>query len=276
MILKNRYLFLTAVILCNVYNPAKAEEVFQDNFRLAIGGYDLDRFDSSMSLTDSGVGAGVSINPQDALGWDTKQTVLRLDGHYRFNSENGFIFSWYSITTDSNKVLTQDIQWQDENGNTITIPTGVSVSSSLDYDIYKIGYRWSFYHTDKVELAAGAGLHITRVAVNLKATTTSTGIDANDVNTTVPLPVVTFGVNYHVTPRINWYISSQFFSMAFDDWTGIYTDSELGMEYRFNKNLGLGLGIGSNALKMTQDTGTYKFTFENRITGISIYLAGYF
>jgi hypothetical protein len=60
--------------------------------------------------------------------------------------------------------------------------------------------------------------------------------------------------------------------MSYGDWNGIFTDSELGMEYRFTKHL----GVGGNSLKVTEDTDKYKFTYDNRITGVLVYLAGYF
>jgi hypothetical protein len=276
MKLKNSHAVLMVIIFCIISYPIKSEEALVDDFRIAIGGYALTRFDSAMSLTDRNVGAGVSIVPEDTLGWNTEQTVLRLDGYYRFTNEHAITISWYRINANGNKILTEDIEWTDQDGNAITIPTGASVSSSFGYNIYKIGYLWSFYHTDKVELSVGAGFHVTRLDVNLTANTTSSGEDPNDVKTTVPLPVVSVALNYHITPRLNWYMSSQFFSMSYDTWNGVYTDSELGMEYRFTKHLGVGVGFGSNALKVNEETDEYKFSYENRITGVLVYLAGYF
>lgn len=253
-----------------------AEEDLKDTFKIAIGGYSITNYDSSMSLTDMNIGVGVSLVPEDTLGWDTRQSVFRIDGHYRFSNEHSLIYSWYRITTDSSKVLSEDIEWVDENGDTITIPTGASVSSGLEYDIYKIGYLWSFYHSDKVELAAGAGLHVTRIAVNLIADTTSSGIDATNVRTTMPLPVLSFGLKYHMTPRWSWYLKSEYFSLSYDDWNGVYSDGQLGVEYRAFDNFALGMGISGNSLKIEEETSDYKFTYDNRVTGLLVYLAGYF
>ena len=62
---------LVAVIsLLAVVNLAQAEEVEPDKFRFAIGGYAIARYDSSVSLTDPDLGAGISIDPQDTLGME--------------------------------------------------------------------------------------------------------------------------------------------------------------------------------------------------------------
>ena len=272
----SKYAFSLCALLSATVNHALAEERPADTFRISVGGYSLSRYESGMSLTDQNLGAGVSISPQDTLGMTNERTVFRLDGHYRFTRDHALTYSLYSINSHGNKSIEEEIDWVDENGDPITIPIGASVDSKLDYDIYKIGYLWSFYHTDKVELSAGAGIHYTRVAVSLTSSTTSSGIEAKDVSTSLPLPVLSFGLTYHVTPKFQWYLQSEFFFLKFDKYDGTYTDSAIGMEYRAFKNVGLGIGVGSNTLKLIEETDDYKFQFDNRITGLLVYVAGYF
>ena len=260
-------------------SQAYAEETkVTDKFRIALGGYTIPSMDSTVSLTDAELGAGASISPQDTLGLKTEQTVFRLDGYYRFNNRHALTYSWYSIRSDGNKTIEEEFTWIDENGNTITIPIGARASTQMDYDIFKLGYLWSFYHSSKVELAAGAGLHITKVSIGLNVDDTSQGqtVEEKDVSTTVPLPVLSFGLTYGVTPKFHWYLKSEVFAIAIDDWEGVYTDGSLGIEYRFWKNVGLGTGFGTNSLKVTEKTGEYKFSFDNRISGLVFYVAGYF
>ncbi|WP_455221321.1 hypothetical protein [Kaarinaea lacus] len=248
-----------------------------DKFRIAVGGYTIPSLDSTVALTDADLGAGVSISPEDTLGLESEQLVLRLDGYYRFNEKHSLTYSWYSINSTGNKLVEEEFTWVDENGNTVTIPIGASAQARLDYDIFKVGYLWSFYHSNKVELSAGGGLHITRVTIALDVNVTNQGpIDTKDVKTTVPLPVLSFGLSYRVTPKFHWYLKSEAFALAVDDWEGVYTDNTLGLEYRFWKNLGIGTGLGNNSLKITEKTGEYKFSYINRISGILFYVAGYF
>ncbi len=268
--------FLLVTILVATIIPVHAEEVVPDKFKIAFGGYTLVRYDSALSLTEPNLGAGVSINPEAALGLNTDQTVLRLTGHYRFSKKHALTYSWYSINLHGNKSIEEEIEWLDQNGDPITIPVGANVDTNLDFDLFKVGYLWSFYHTDKVELAVGAGLHITRIAVGMTADTTSTGVDARDVSTTLPLPVFSAGFTYHITPKFNWFLEAELFALKFDDWDGTYTDSSLGMEYRAFKHVGLGIGLNSDALKITEDASDYKFTFDIGITGLMIYAAAYY
>lgn len=271
-----RYTCVLLTMLLVSFNPVRAEENVPDKFNISIGGYSVFRSDAALSLTDPDLGAGISISPEDTLGLDTEQTVLRLTGYYRFTKEHALNYSWYRIKSQGNKVLSEEFEWLDENGNQITIPVGAQVTSSYEYDIYKVGYLWSFHHSDKVEMAAGAGLHLTRIAFGLTTDSTGAGAAAQDISLTVPLPVVSFAINYAVTPKFHWIIKGEAFALKFEDWNGIYTDMTLAMEYRTFKNVGLGIGLGSNSLNVTEETSEHKFVFNNQITGILVYVSAYF
>jgi len=263
-------------LLFFISSQAKAEEI-KDKFRIAIGGYTIPQYDSAVSLTDAELGAGASINPQNTLGLTFDETVLRLDGRYRFSKTNSLTFSWYSIAADGSKIIDEEFDWVDDNNDPITIPVGASVQSQLDYDIYKIGYLWSFYHTNKVELSLGAGLHITKLSFGINVSDSDQGpLETKDVKSTVPLPVVSFRLGYHITPKFFWYYKSEAFYLAVQDWEGTYTDVTLGMEYRFWEHVSLGTGLGSNSLRISENTSEYKFAYDNRLTGILFYVAGYF
>ena len=267
---------IVSMLLIFEINYANANETIEDKFKIAVGGYSVFRYDSTFSLTDKNLGAGVSINPEDALDLSTEQTVVRLDGYYRINEKHAITYSWFKISSFGNKSLEEEIDWVDENGDPVTIPVGARIDTSLDYDIYKIGYLWSFYHNEKVELAAGVGLHITRISIGLSAEATSSGVNARDVSTTVPLPVLSSSLTYHVGPKFQWYLKSEMFSLSYDEWNGIYADNSVVMEYRAFKHVGFGLGLGSNTLKVIEETNDYKFTYDNRITGALFYVAAYY
>ncbi len=269
---KIRHLLYTMIPLFAMVSPAQAEELQADKFRLAIGGYAIARYDSNISMSDPDLGAGISINPQDTLGIDTENTVLRIEGYYRFRPKHALTYSWYSINSTGSKILEEELDWGD-----ITIPAFAEVTSSLDYDIFKVGYLWSFHHSDKVELGVGAGLHITRLTMALDAeTTTSPDPTLQNVNTTVPLPVLSLGLNYHVTPKFLWYLKTEAFALKFDDWIGTYRDTTFGMEYRAWKHVALGAGLSINALDLDEQGSNYHLRFNNTISGALFYVATYF
>lgn len=255
-------------------SPAMAQE--DDKFYISAGAYSVLRYESAVSLTETNLGAGISISPRDTLGLDGEQTVFRLDGLYRFNARHAMTFSWFRINSDASKALADDIEWVDENGDTVIIPTGTSVNSSLGYDIYKLGYLWSFYRSDKVELAAGAGLHMAEVRFGLDVESAIIGSELRTAKSNLPMPVLSFMLDYNVTPRFDWFLRTQLFALDLGEWRGVYSDIELGVKYQLFEHIGIGAGIGSNGLDVVRDYDDSRFEYENRVAGLHFFVSANF
>jgi hypothetical protein len=255
-------------------SPAMAQE--EDKFYISAGAYSVLRYESAVSLTETNLGAGISISPRDTLGLDGEQTVFRLDGLYRFNARHAMTFSWFRINSDASKALADDIEWVDENGDTVIIPTGTSVNSSLGYDIYKLGYLWSFYRSDKVELAAGAGLHMAEVRFGLDVDSAIIGSELRTAKSNLPMPVLSFMLDYNVTPRFDWFLKTQLFALDLGEWRGVYSDIELGVKYQLFEHIGIGAGIGSNGLDVVREYDNSRFEFENRVAGLHFFVSANF
>jgi len=199
---------------------------------------------------------------------DFDTTVFRIDGGYRFSDAHSLQFSWYRISSTGNKIIQDTIEWDD-----IVIPIGAKVTSELKYDIFKIGYLWSFYHNDKVELGVGGGVHVTRLSLLMNANAGGTELEAQDVDTTVPLPVVMFMIAYQINDRWRWAIENQWFSLNFETIQGAYNDNTVRVEYQAWKNVSLGLGVGVNNLFIEESNSDYIFRYRNRIAGAMLYVA---
>ena len=273
----NWCLLVSTFVVCTVL-LGSAPSMAQDNekFKLAVGGYSVFTYDSAMSLTETNVGVGVSISPRDTLGLDGEQTVFRLDGLYRFNSNHALTFSWYKISSGSDKTVLEDFEWVDEGGNTVVIPTGTNVASSLKYDVFKMGYLWSFYNSDKVELAAGAGLHLAKVGVGLSVDSGLFDSELRTATSDLPMPVLSFMLDYSVTPKFSWFLKTQLFALELGEWRGLYSDVQLGMEYQAFEHFGVGAGLGSNSLDIVREYDNVRFDFDNRVTGLHIFVSANF
>ncbi len=79
-------------------------------------------------------------------------------------------------------------------------------------------------------------------------------------------------LKYNVTPRFHWYVKSKTFVLTFDNWTCIYRDVTLGMEYQAWKHVALGVGLVSNVLEIEEDDPEYQLKFDNTATGGLLYL----
>jgi hypothetical protein len=272
-----KYLLSVVTALSFMVAPARAEEPLPDRFRLAISGYFLTRYESNVSLSGTASGVGVSISPEETLGLDIANAVARIEGYYRIRPKHAITFSWYSINSTGSKSIEKDFGWTTPGGVDIVIPAGAQVDSTLNFDVFKVGYLWSFYRTEKVELSLGAGLHASQLKLGLNASTTiPSGQSAERVDTTIPLPVFSFALRYHVTPKYLWFLKTEAFAMKFNDWVGSYRDTTFGLEYRLWKHVALGAGLSSNSLEIEQDASSYRLKYDYTINGGLLYAAMYF
>lgn len=102
-----------------------------EKFTLSVGAYEVFRYDSTALLTNRDVGVGLAFSPEDLLGLDSRQTVLRLEGQWRFRPAHALTLSWFDISASNSLSIKRDFEWVDEDGNTITIPVVASSSASL-------------------------------------------------------------------------------------------------------------------------------------------------
>ena len=259
-------------------STASANSLAMDEtFSLSAGGYHVFRADTTVSLVSRNAGAGAVIRPADTLGLDLENTVLKVNGRYRFSPSSQVVVSWFKVDSEAKRNLQSDVDWVAPNGDEITLSQGSRVASSMDYEISKASYFYSFYHNEKVELMAGGGLHVSRFAIDIDVLATPGGgassQQTENAATTIPLPTLGFGLNYRVTPRLHWYLRGEGFYLEFDDWKGLFTDLEVGAEYRLWKGLSVGAGLATNNLTVTETTSRYKFRYDNRLSGAHTYLA---
>ena len=254
--------------------PALADDsvpVKGNNVKLSFGAYNIIEADTYVSLTERNVGLGISISPHDTLGTDLEQSVVQLDGSYQFNEEDAVKFSWYKISSSGGNEVSKEFTWLDENGDEFTIGAGSASSSKLVFEIVDLAYLWTFYDSEKVELRASAGLHITRLSIEIAVTNSASGSSTKttgeQVAATLPLPTFGLGVTYHITPRWRWHADANLFAIRYDDWRGSYSDIEFLLEYQPTDNFSVGMGVGSNKLKLTEETSDHIFSFDNRLTG---------
>jgi hypothetical protein len=275
--MRRRHLFraLIAVSVVAVFMLAGAvragaeEEQLPDRFGLRLGGYNIKSADTIMRLDAANAPVGAYIDFRDTLGGETRATVFRLDGLYRFNEHHGLGFSWYSIKFTGSRVLDRDIVWGDQ-----TYPISTKVDSEIKFDVYKLNYQYSVYHNDKVELGASFGLHIMKTFAGISASGIS---QSQNESITAPLPVWGLFADYNFTPRFSIYYNYQFFFINYQDKVrGGLQDFIFGLEYRVFRNVALGAAYNRFGLNMELKQDKTTLNLNTNWNGGMLYAAVYF
>lgn len=252
--------------------PALAESWNGDRLRVSLGSFYVLAADTTIRF-DSSTAIGVTLDTAQDLGMNRGDTIGRAEAYYRFNNKHSINFLWYDLKRSGTTNIDQEIEIGDPPE---TIPIGAHIDSYLNTAIYKVGYNYSFYHNDKVEMAVGGGLHIMAIEAGAKGELIvgdPTDLASSSSSITAPLPVVGAKLVYKITPELSWAFSTDAFFLAIGDYEGHFSDSNLVLEWRFSKHVGIGGGLNSNTLNFRASPETdNRFRLGNSITGLHTYL----
>ena len=263
---------LAAVASLPFNNNAIADDeptvAFPDKWMIRAGVYVIDNADTTVAV-NSPVGLGAIINYQRDLGGDDGDTIPRVDGYYRFNDRHRIDFTWFKLDRKGERQLAIDIQIGDEN-----FVQSETIFSDIEYELYKVGYNYSFYHSPKVELSLTAGLNITSYDLEFR---NSAGDKVETAGVSVPLPVFGLRMGYAITPR--WYVryvTEAFFIEIEDAFRGALLNFELNTEYKIFKNFSLGIGLARLAIDADIDDDGWNGRVTDSYRGFTAFGTFYF
>lgn len=220
---------------------------------------------------------GVEIDVEDTLGVESTIVAFRTDAFWRFtqSKRHRVDFTWFSLDRTGSAVLVRDIELEGT-----TFPTGTTIQSKIDFDIYKGAYSYSFIQDDRLDLAASVGLYVAPISIDVSSQGAFTGRAAQSI--TAPLPVVGLRADFAITPK--WFLRSSFdvFYLSIDNFTGLITDVQVATEYKAFKHVGFGLGFESFHLDLEAEKGTsipgvdFDGQFGFDYAGVYVYTKVYF
>jgi hypothetical protein len=241
---------------------------FPEKFMLRLSSYSIDSADTKVTaLNDKGIGVGYSFSRD--FDTDDSVTVPRIDMYYRINERHRIDFSTFSSERDGKKELTIEVELGDQ-----VFEKGEILNSKISYDLYRLGYSYSFYHSDTVELAVSAGLNITKYDLKFS---NQDGSEKEEADATAPLPM--FGLQMGYAINSSWslhYLMETFFIEIEDTYKGSFFNNEVTVQYRFLDNFLVGLGIARVAVDLDVDDNDWKGEVVDSYDGYLLFAGYYF
>ncbi|HKX45618.1 MAG TPA: hypothetical protein VJP77_02875, partial [Planctomycetota bacterium] len=242
-----------------------------DRYSLSVGGILLG-LDSTAQVGTSGVGAVVDL--EGVLGLDSTTQALRLEGTWRFteNRRHELSLSWLDLGRSATRQVAEDVVIDDDT----TLPAGSTVNSELGIELYRLGYAYSFFQDERIDVSASFGTYIAPIDVAYDAVGVASGQKSFDL--TAPLPVFGIDLDVAFTPRVFLRTGLDLFYLKFDGFEGALVDSQVAVEWRPWRRLGIGLGYESFALELERKQGSDVpgVTFEGKVEfdyrGLLLYL----
>lgn len=228
-----------------VQEPPGASAPELPNRFMIRGGYGY-VFSASTNLTLNGSHTvGTNLDYEFTLGGDREDTFWRIDASFHLTPRHAFFFSYYDVTRTGQRVLARDVTIEDK-----TFVANATAKSELDIALYRLYYNYSFYLSEKVDLALSAGLYIADIKFKLSGDLSCSGsgcgpgttLAATSVREKVFVPMPSLGVqfNYNILPRLQAQTRFDWLYLEASDLRGMLTEVYVGLEYRLFKHFALG------------------------------------
>lgn len=250
----------------------------QERFQLNLGYYHPN-FDTGLT---AGTSRGPGILPghidlENDLGLESSLGVGRINGHWRFFDRHRLYFGYYKLHRETVRPLLTDIGPISipELGINDTILAGSNVRSASDWEVYNLGYGYSFYKSESLELAAKLGLGLARIKLDVSGTlnTLNNGTLISTAGNSVLVPLPTVGVTLDWVASERWTLKGNFghFQVSVNGVKAGVTDAGVAAEYRLFRNFGVGAGYSLLWLKADIDRADYFGSVRWKTGGLQLY-----
>jgi hypothetical protein len=266
----------TRVLADDRYDDYQATE----RFKLRIGGFLIDRFDTTARFDSTQYPIGTLIDLEEDFNVDPSETVLRIDGFYRFNNRHRLDWTYYRSRRSGSAVAEEEyvIGDPDDPEGGFIIPKDARVTTQWNYDLLKIGYAYSFLNKRRYEMFIGAGLNIRNldVEIDYEVTITTFGdSDSLDGEGLIPLPTAVIGGRWNFTDKWQGIFKYELFMLEMGDYKGNQQDFQLLFEHSTFKHVGFGLGINTVDINIRAQDEKIRGEFDSRILGLLGYIKFY-
>lgn len=211
-----------------------------DRIRVSLGAI---RTSSSTTLqVDSSTGLpGTVIDGENQFGLDGSDIEPKFQVMVRAGERNRLRFDYFTLDRTGNAIVAEPIVFRDA-----VLQPGNPLQSLLNLRLFTITYGYSFWRSEKLEIAATLG--ITTVDISAQAKVQTDAVHVNQLeNVAGPYPTPGIDATWVASKRFYFDGRIQYLDVHVDHLDGSLGFFELDALYRFRPNVSFALGY--NAVK---------------------------
>ncbi len=240
---------------------------FPEQMMLRLVSYSVLRADTDLAVLNSqNLGTGFSF--VDDLGGEDRVNVPRIDGYYRFDRWHRIEFGTFRIRRKGRNRLTIALDIGDQ-----TFSAGDTVISDIEYELFKLGYAYTFYHSPEVELSLTTGLHLTTYKFDYRLVDGSSS-DSSDASG--PLPMFGIRMAYAIDRQWSLHYMTEVLFVEAGDSDGSFQNYEVSLRYRLNANVMLGTGLSRFSMDLSSDDSDWNGRIADTHQGFMLFGSYYF
>jgi hypothetical protein len=209
-------------------------------------GFSAGYFISNLNTTFRiGSAVALDVDVEEFLDLDSSNNVFRVGGLWRFsdNQRHRLDLSWFGYRRSGSKIINEDIEIEDRDGDPITVLAGTEVDAFFNIDLYQLKYGYSFLQDDRLDIALDVGLYVMPIEYGI----TVSGTLENEGQQDFIAPLPTLGLRLDIALAPKWYLrsGSHYFYLKYDRFRGSLITGYTALEYKPWQHVGIGLGFDS-------------------------------
>jgi hypothetical protein len=215
------------------------------------------RYDDSAGNPGTRFGAARELGMQETKNQGWLDMMIRVAPRHRVLAE------YYQLTRTGDKALAVPISFGDSN-----FPQGTRVLSEMDLRTLGMTYLYSPLRREKVELAAGLGIHLLQVKGSLEA---PAQFQREQLDTAGPFPSLVVDGTWRITRRFSLNGTFHYLTVHTSEADGDYMSWRANLQYRGWRNLAIGAGYFGTRFKVDSTDTSFRGFLDMWYTGPEVF-----
>jgi hypothetical protein len=227
-----------------------------DRVRVSLGAMHVSSSTTIRADSTTGV-QGTVLNGEDQFGLDKSDYEPKFEVMVRAGTRNRLWLNYFTLDRNGSNLVQEPIVFRD-----VVLQPGEPLQSELDLRLLTLTYGYSFWHGEKLELAAILG--ITSVQINAQAKVATAQVHVNETETAAgPFPTPGFAATWAIAKHFYLDGRVQYLNLHIGTLDGSLGMGEINALYRIQPNVSFALGYAEVkahvASTKTSDSGLFDF-----------------
>ena len=252
-----------ATLLISLAWGALAPRVHADDYisptderiRISLGAMHVSSKTTLRADTSAGL-PGTVLSGEDAFGLDKSDFEPKFQATVRIDTRNRVSFDYFTLDRNGNAVAQTPIVFR----NVLFIP-GDPLQTNLKLTTLGIAYGYSFWHSEKLEIAGTLGVHETDISAMAKVQTQARHIiQSNDQ--AGPVPTLGIDATWVASRRFYFDGRAQYLHVHVNNLAGSLGIYEVDALYRYRPNVSFAVGYTAVEAKLSSTKGSDAGLFD--------------
>lgn len=187
---------------------------------------------------------GTPLSGERNLGFPATLQQAKVEAMLRLRSRSRIRLGYFEADRHGSVVLPNSIVWGSQ-----TFAAGQQFNSSLDWRMFTFSYLYSFYRSDRLEIAVGASGY----GVQLQAQAVAPALfQTQTTSASGTVPAVPVDLTWRFARKFTLTARGAYFKAAVKDYRGSLTDLYADVQYRALPNLTLGVAYSDTRVDLTR------------------------